>query len=596
MNPSIKPRMLSMEELTTYIHNTPIEHILQTRYDILNITDPRFSPFIHNRSTIFNGVSTECHSEAYTTFVLNIIKYYCSDTFCYMIYKYIYKFLYTGLESTPQLYDINAISIIHLFRIISIYSINVRIIDLHKTNLNSSLYIPFDINFNIGESITLSNLYIKLVDTLSIGASYSLTIHTFNKIIDQYIKNTKEYIKPIILKASLNTGKTNLHSFTMTIMDNIHIIISGANGAAKCLCSVTQDNKITVVMFQQYLQVIEDIKNSIILGNADMELINTYTELYNEIFLKNVIIRSVYDETGLTIDQYLMIIIGIYNYIVEMYTHKNISTTTKYITYLQSLQYITQYFQIYHSEINTYKHELCTIILKIPKIITQIENHITNIRSTFSEKDDSIDENEETLIFKFILKLYKSTNLFNNTYMHDVILDIIANILEEEGIPEYLLIDQIDVKYNINQYTEIHTQFKFEQLNQITNITDINVRLFGITDSNIHDFTTLNICYNIMNSSNNHNIFKMYTNIGNLFINKQPLIKSGIKEMLEDDYIALMSAPIVLIDILDRYCKPSSDGGYKEHIETYLDNYLKQNINITYEKFNVYNILQKTLH
>ena len=426
------PVMLSSEELTKYILNTPIEYILQTRYDILDINDHRFSPFIHNRSIIFNCSSTECHSEAFTTFILNIIKYYCSDTFCFMIYKYIYEFLQLHLDST-QLYEINIISIIHLFRIISIYSIKSRIIDLYTHNITTSVYTPFDIIFDTN----LGKLYKTFFNNISICAYKHLTLTKFNTIVSKFTSTL--YKNPIILKASLNNGNTNLHSFTITILDNVEIIISGANGSAKGLCSVTQDNKISVVLFQQYLQVIEDIRSNIYTDSKQIELINKYNKLYNEIFFKNFIIRNIYDETGLTIDQYLMIIIGIYNYIVKTYKSKNISKNKNYITYLQSLQHITQYFQIYNSEINKYKKSIQNIILKIPKMITLIEKYITNIykknikyNNTFlNDLEEDYDENDSEIIFKFILKFYKSTNIFNNTHMYSIILDIITNILNK---------------------------------------------------------------------------------------------------------------------------------------------------------------------
>lgn len=577
-----KPIMLTPAELTKCIQDTPIEHILQTRYDICEITDPHFSPFIHNRSTIFNCTYTECHTEAYTTFVLQIMKYYCSDTFCYMIYKYIYEFLQTHVD-TSQFKHINIISIIHMFRIMAIYSIEIRSLELYTKDITRSLYTPFDISFNIGEP-TLGNLYQTFFDTISIGSYYSLTLEKFNQIITKFthtLPNTSPYVKPVVLKASLNTGKTNLHSFTLTIQDADHLIISGANGAALGLCSVTQDNQITVVKFRQYLQVIDDIKIAALTHSPDTELINIYKELYHEIFLKNCIIRNIYDETGLTINQYEMIIIGIYNYIVETYKHTSMSKNTHYIEYLQSLQYITQHFQICNSEINKYKKSLRNIILKIPRMITIIENYIRkNCKKETvldNESDSENDDDDVHLIFNYIQQIYKSTNTFNNTQMNHIIINIIQNIIDQEGIPEYFLIDQIDVKYS--QSTEARNMFKHTQLDRLTHIHDIHVRLLGITRTNIYYRTSLHVGFNIMGSSDRRNILEMYTNLGNSFINKTGSIY---------EEVPLMPAQLILIDILDRYCKPTNDLGYKEFVEEYLNNYLQQNTNITYDKFNVY--------
>jgi hypothetical protein len=63
----------------------------------------------------------------------------------------------------------------------------------------------------------------------------------------------------------------------------------------------------------------------------------------------------------------------------------------------------------------------------------------------------------------------------------------------------------------------------------------------------------------------------------------------------DNEDIILMSAQIVLIDILNIYCKPTSEGGYKELMHLYITDYLEKNMNITYKKFNIYNILKKQI-
>ena len=108
--------MLSREELSTIIIHTPMEHILQTRYDICHSSDEAFNPRKHFKSIVFNCTSTTCHAEAFTAFILHIIKYYCSNTFCYMLYTTIYTHLTSSVVPSSQL---NIISIIIMFRIIA---------------------------------------------------------------------------------------------------------------------------------------------------------------------------------------------------------------------------------------------------------------------------------------------------------------------------------------------------------------------------------------------------------------------------------------------------------------------------------------------
>lgn len=564
--------MLKPEELSNHIQNTPNEHILQTRYDICEETDPNFSPFIHNRSTIFNCTSTICHVEAYTTFVLNIIKYYCSNTFCYMIYKYIYEKLQpTVVISTNEL---NIISIIHLFRIITEYSVNLnsKYLDIFKPP-------PFDISIKPGTPLRI--LYNKMFATLDVRTELNLNVDTLNAIIYKYTpripatlsSSSFQYTQPIVLKASLNEGasEVNLHSFTITILDRYTMIISGANGAARGICSVNQDNRISISKFKKYLKVIQNIRRT-----PTPTLIDKYNKLYNEIFLKNFIIRNVYDETGITMEQYVLIIIGIYNYIRDNYTPQPVSVREHYTQYLEYLQYLTTDLQITD---DPYMKQLGQIIIRdIPDMIDALQDtpHTKKIREHSNSDSDNSDSDMETdddddmrreearMIFEYITQ--EHADKFNNKSMKDVIVDIIYNILDCDGIPEYFLIHQMDTKYMPS--TKEYQQFKHDQLNVLTTNTDINVHILGITGSCNKDMTD-------RIRVTNEYIYDMYQNLGNIFIRnsrEEPLI----------------SANIILIYILNKYCTALVKGGYYEEMKEFINTYLEENKRISYTKFNVY--------
>jgi hypothetical protein len=494
--------------------------------------------------------------------------------------------------------------------------------------MNRSPYKPFNIPFDEGDP-NLGDLYKKFFNIIFIKTDIDLTLDKFNDIITKF--TSRQYNHPIVVKASLNHEGTNFHSFTMTILNNTHMIISGANGASKGLCSVAQDNKITVVKFQEYLQVIQDIKMATRTRSPHSELINLYDSLYNEIFFKNFIIRNVYDETGITMYQYILIIIGIYNYIVDTYKSKNKLIINHYIEYLSGLQYVTKYFQSASSsssKINKYILTLRDIIIEIPEMIETLTQYKTRIRrknkkikkrnndsDSDSGSDSDSDSDSDTdsddyniedyvdLILDYLLTNYNDENQFNNVHMYTIIKNVIYNILNEDGIPEYFLIEQMDKKYSHS--TEEYHKFKLQQLNLLTNITNINVCLLGITGKNIRDYVSLCILNN--HDEPRSDIFDMYQNIGNLFIKENHIHKLKSKEEYDEDDdeedkndipsegMTLMSAPIVLIYILNTYCKPTIAGGYMEFIESYINEYLTQNIKISYIKFNVYNFLKKSL-
>ena len=602
--------MLSREELSNIIINTPIEHILQTRYDICEFSDPAFNPVKHFKSTVFNCTSTTCHSEAFTTFILHIIKYYCSDTFCYMVYTTIYNRL-NSISIEPNS-NIDILSIILMFRIIADFSTHFIRSDYSvQFDINSSYrrYNPFTLDDS--ENTILYELYTTFFRTISIKAQNKLTLPIFNEIISKFklpgvAEGPPQYTHPVILKATLNADRTNLHSFAITILNDSQVIISGANGAARGLCSVTQDNIIPVTKFQEYLHTIELIHESKNNRSSTNTLTKRYINLYNDIFLKNYIIRDVDTETGLTMGQYCLILIGIFNYITDTYKYRSTLDNIRYLEYLDSLTKLTADFELYIEPTSDaivsldYNSMLFDVIQELPKTIKVIERRVSNMSDknniksdsdsdSGSESDDDIkihkinpDSIEDANnIFHELLDKYSNPPIFTNTQMYSEIISVITNILDQEGIPEYFLIDIMAIKHKGS--VEKHEKFKKEQMNLLTYHTNIYINVLGITIP-----PRRGQILNLWSKYEEHPtpIFQMYLNLGNMFIQKP-----------DNSIDSLMSSHLVLIDILNIYCTPVEKEGYYEPVMDYINNFVDTNVNtITYTQLNVYHPLQRMLN
>jgi hypothetical protein len=577
--------MLSREDLSTIIINTPSEHILQTLYDICEFSSPEFNPRMHFKSTVFNCTTTTCHEEAYTTYILHIIKYYCSGTFCYMLYSTIYTHLtHMKSESVMSSSELNLVSIILMFRIIATFSTK-----FHSTSIG--LYTPFDLDYSRGTH--LHDIYNAFFSMISFTPpAKNLTLHTFNEIIS----NITKFNQPIVLKGTLNEGELNLHSFTFTILNKDYIIISGANGATKGICSVTQDNLIPLSKFQEYLHVLELIqhlkKNREPIHIID-ELTERYIKLYNDIFLKDYIIRDVYTETGITMGQYCLIIIEIFNYIVNTYTTCSKPHKLLYIEYLESLSRLTREFRLYTEPVTDilvkfdYNRMLYDIIQKIPKTITLIKTTMnpSSLKKKKKEKEEEDIDVDDVLtedsnnIFQLMLEKYTSTSIFENRSMHPGILGTIQLILQQEGISEYFLINRMAIEHKGS--VEKHAKFKEDQLKLNEYTTNIYINVFGIALP-CQRGIKLALWYKYIDSSP---LLRMYWELGKIFIDRSP----------ETESEPLMAAQFALIDILNMYCLPLSEEGYNEPVMEYIHNFVNDNVGITFTQFKVYHPLQGML-